>query len=330
MPVNAMINRRKLGNTGLEVSPLSLGAAPLGHVFGHIDEDQGVRAVLEAFEQGVNLVDTSPYYGVTRSEQVLGRALRQLPRERYILSTKAGRYNDREFDFSRQRILDSVDESLQRLGTDYADILLLHDIEFGDLNIVLDEAIPALQQLKQEGKIRFYGVSCLPLEGYRRVLEHTDLDVILSYCHYTLNDSTLTDLLPLLEARGIGVINAAPVAMGLLSDKGPADWHPASPEIKQRCREAAEFCRQQGSSLTQLAIQYAVSNERLTTTIVGTASTAEITDNIRWAGEPIDLDVLQQVLNILAPVQGQTWPSGHWTREILEGSRELKWQGSPF
>jgi len=330
MPVKAMMNRRKLGNTGLEVSPLSLGAAPLGHVFGNIDEDQGVRAVLEAFDQGINLVDTSPYYGVTRSEQVLGRALRQMPRDRYILSTKAGRYNDREFDFSRQRILDSVDESLQRLGTDYADILLLHDIEFGDLNTVLNEAIPALQQLKQEGKIRFYGVSCLPLEGYRRVLEHTDLDVILSYCHYTLNDSTLTDLLPLLETKGIGIINAAPVAMGLLSDKGPADWHPASPEIKQRCREAAEFCRQQGSSLTQLAIQYAVSNEHLATTIVGTASTTEIADNIRWADKPIDSELLQQVLRILGPVQGQTWPSGHWTQEVLDGSSPLKWQGSPF
>ncbi|WP_458119239.1 aldo/keto reductase [Paenibacillus sp. Z6-24] len=330
MSVEAMMNRRKLGNTGLEVSPISLGAAPLGHVFGNIDEDQGVRAVLEALEQGINLVDTSPYYGVTRSEQVLGRALRQLPRDRYILSTKAGRYNDREFDFSRQRILDSVDESLQRLGTDYADILLLHDIEFGDLNIVLDEAIPALQQLKLAGKIRFYGVSCLPLGGYERVLEHTDLDVILSYCHYTLNDSTLTNLLPLLEERGIGVINAAPLAMGLLSDKGPADWHPASSEIKQRCREAAEFCRQQGTSLTRLAIQYAVSNERLATTIVGTASTAEMADNIRWAAQPLDQQLLQRVMDILEPIQGQTWPSGHWSQDVMNGSSTLKWEGSPF
>ncbi|MEW4369165.1 aldo/keto reductase [Paenibacillus kandeliae] len=330
MPVEAMIKRRPLGKTGLELSPLSLGAAPLGQVYGHVDEQQGVRMVHEALDQGINLVDTSPYYGITRSEQMLGQALHGIARDRYVLCTKAGRYGDQEFDFSHQRILRSVHESLERLGTDYADIVLLHDIEFGDLHTVLEEGIPALQQLKQEGIIRYYGVSCLPLDGYRMVLEHTDLDVILSYCHYTLHDSTLAQLLPLLEQRGVGIMNAAPLSMGLLSDKGPASWHPASETVRRLCQQAAIHCAEHGSSLPQLAVQYALSNPRLATTIVGTASSEELAANLAYASQPLNEVLLTEVLELLRPIQGESWPTGHWTVDVLNGNRSVSWKGSPF
>ncbi|WP_411346047.1 aldo/keto reductase [Paenibacillus sp. WLX1005] len=330
MSVEAMMRRRPLGRTGLKIAPLSLGAAPLGQVYGQVDEQQGIRMVHQALDQGMNLIDTSPYYGITRSEQMLGQALDGVARDRYILCTKAGRYGDQEFDFSRERILSSVHESLQRLGTDYADIVLLHDIEFGDLRTVLDEGIPALQQLKQQGTIRYYGVSCLPLDGYRIVLEHTDLDVILSYCHYTLNDSTLVDLLPMLEQRGVGIMNAAPLSMGLLSDQGPASWHPASSQMRQLSLQAAVLCAEHGTSLPKLAVQYALSNPALTTTIVGTSSVEELTANLTYASEPINEVLLTKVLNLLRPIQGQSWATGHWTEEVLNGSHSLRWEGSPF
>src|SRR5690625_4728842 len=114
---------RKLGETGLEVSELSLGASSLGSVFRKVNKDEGVRTVHVAIENGINLIDVSPYYGLTKAETVLGEAISQVQRERIILSTKAGRYGDNSFDFSPRRIKKSIDESLIRLKTDYIDIL---------------------------------------------------------------------------------------------------------------------------------------------------------------------------------------------------------------
>src|SRR5690625_2927477 len=195
---------RRLGNTGLEVSVHSYGASSLGSVFRDINEKEGIKTVHEAIDLGINLMDVSPYYGLTKAETVLGQALTDIPRDQYLLSSKAGRYGDDEFDFSKQSILTSVENSLKRLQTDYLDFLFLHDIEFGSFDEVIEEGIPALQLLKQQGKIRYFGVSGLPLSIFESVLDHTDLDVILSYCHYTLNDQSLLDMIPLLEAKGVG------------------------------------------------------------------------------------------------------------------------------
>src|SRR5699024_11391667 len=131
---------------------------------------------------------------------------------------------------------------------------------------VMEEGIPALQQLKQQGKIRYFGVSGLPLSIFEKVLAQTELDVILSYCHYTLNDQSLLDLIPLLEEKGVGLVNASPLAMGLLSTENVPDWHPASEEIKRVCRKALAHCSKKGENLSKLAIQYAVNHEKITTT----------------------------------------------------------------
>lgn len=125
---------RTLVNTNLEVSILSYGASSLGSVFGKIDENEGMRVVYRAVDLGINLIDVSPYYGLTKAEKVLGQAVRQIPRGKIILSTKAGRYGENNFDFSAERINRSVDESLSRLKTDYIDILHLHDVEFGSFD----------------------------------------------------------------------------------------------------------------------------------------------------------------------------------------------------
>ena len=160
---------RPLGKTGVDVSILGLGTASLGHVFGPIDEAEGERAVRTALDLGVNLIDSSPYYGDTRSETVLGRALRGVDRDRYLLATKAGRYGVGEFDFSPERIRRSLEESLGRLGVEQVDLLQLHDIEFGCLETIITESVPAMERLKDEGKIRFYGITGLPLSVLRDV-----------------------------------------------------------------------------------------------------------------------------------------------------------------
>lgn len=301
---------RKLGQTGLDVSVLSYGASSLGSVFKEINESEGIKSVHAAVDQGINLIDVSPYYGLTKAETVLGQALKDLPRDKYYLSTKAGRYSDNEFDFSRDRIIKSLEESLRRLGTDYVDILLLHDIEFGSYNQVLEEGIPALKELKKQGKIRFYGVSGLPLTIFDKVLSKADLDVVLSYCHYSLNDTSLLSKVPLLKENQVALINASPLSMGLLSSGEIASWHPADEEIKQVCKIAAKFCEENGHDLAKLAIQYSVQNELIPTTLVSTANVNKITKNIKWVEEPINKEILEPVLDILKPIHNKTWKSG--------------------
>ncbi|MBW7460468.1 aldo/keto reductase, partial [Paenibacillus sepulcri] len=174
---------RKLGSTGLDVSILSFGASSLGSVFRDINEEEGIRTVHAAIDAGINYIDVSPYYGLTKAETVLGKAIRQLPRDRFLLSTKAGRYGVDTFDFSAKRIRESLEESLQRLNTDYVDMLFLHDMEFESLDVIVEEGIPELNRLKEQGKIRYAGISGLPLDIFPMTIDRAGVDVILSYCH---------------------------------------------------------------------------------------------------------------------------------------------------
>jgi L-galactose dehydrogenase len=301
---------RVLGKTGLKVSALSFGASSLGSVFRPVDEAEGIRAVRTALDLGINLIDVSPYYGLTKAETVLGKALKEIPRDRYYLATKVGRYGDDLFDFSAKRVTASVDESLARLNVDYVDIIQCHDIEFGDLDQVVSETLPALRKLAEGGKARFVGVTGLPLKIFRYVLERAELDTILSYCHYSLNDTALDALAPALKAKQVGIINASPLSMGLLSDRGAPKWHPASQEVKAACARAAAFCRERGADISRLAIQFSVAHPDLATTLVGTASPANVAKNVRWVEEPMDQELLSQVMQMLAPIRNRTWPSG--------------------
>ncbi|THF73465.1 aldo/keto reductase [Cohnella fermenti] len=301
---------RELGRTGLRVPALSFGASSLGSVFRETDDAESVRTVHAAVDAGMNLIDVSPYYGLTKAETVLGKALKELPRDRYLLSTKAGRYGEREFDFSARRIAASVEESLVRLNVEYVDLLFLHDIEFVSPEIIVEEALPTLVRLKQQGKIRFAGISGLPIGLFEQLLPQIEVDAILSYCHYSLNDTQLLDLLPLLESRGIGLVNASPLSMGLLGTRGAPDWHPADEELKRACRAAAELCASRGEDIAKLAVQFSTSNERIPTTLISTANPANVAKNAAWVDEPIDEELLREVLELLAPVHNRSWESG--------------------
>ena len=301
---------RRLGRTGLDVSVLSFGASPLGGQFRDVDEADAVRTVHAALDLGINFIDVSPYYGLTKAETVLGKALASIGRDRYFLATKVGRYGDQAFDFSAARVTASIDESLARLGVDYVDLIQCHDIEFGDLDQVVHETIPALRTLQAQGKARFIGVTGLPLKIFPIVLDRTDIDTILSYCHYGLNDDALAGHLPYLKAKGIGIITASALSMGLLSDRGAPPWHPAPAFVKETCAKAAAFCRRQGYDISRLALQFAVANPGIATVLVGTASPQNISNNVRCIDEPIDQDLLAAVMRILEPVHNVTWPSG--------------------
>lgn len=303
---------RKLGRTGLDVSILGFGGSSLGSVFRDVEESEGIRTVHTAIDHGINLIDTAPYYGETKAEAVLGKALREIGRHKYLLATKVARYGaeEKDFDFSAKRVLASIDESLRRLNVEYVDFIQVHDMEFGDIQQIIHETIPALRQAQQAGKARFVGITCLPTKLFAQVMDEVSVDQIQSYCHYCLNDTALADLLPALQEKGVAIFNSAPLAMRLLSDAGPPGWHPAPAEVKEKCAQAARLCRERGSDIGKLALQFSVSNPAISTNIVGTASPRRIEQNIREIQEPLDQELLVDVLEILAPIHNVTWPSG--------------------
>jgi len=294
----------------LRVSVLSFGASSLGGVFKPVDENTAIRTVHTALDLGINFIDVSPFYGYTKAETVLGKALKGIPRNRYYLATKVGRYGDSEFDFSAARSKRSVDESLKRLGVDYIDIIQSHDNEYGDLNQVVRETIPALRQVQRDGKARFVGVTGYPLKIFKEILSQTEIDSILSYNHYSLNDTTLLQIIPWLHQKNIGIINASPVSQGLLTNHQLPSWHPAPPEVREACAKAAEYCRTKGTDIAKLAIQFSLGNPDIHTTLVGTANPANIEKNVKWMGEPVEEELMSHVKNILAPIKDRVWTLG--------------------
>ena len=198
---------------------------------------------------GINFFDSSPYYGITLSETRLGEALVGR-RERVVLSTKCGRYGFSDFDFSAKRVIASMEESLRRLQTDYIDLFQVHDVEFGDVQLIIDETLPALRQLQQQGKARYIGITGYPPKLLRRIAEATPVDSILTYCHYNLLNTDMDAVLTAFaRERGIGLINASGLCMGLLTEQGPPEWHPAPQQVRDAGRKAAQFCREHGADI---------------------------------------------------------------------------------
>src|SRR5947199_2690024 len=271
---------RPLGRTGLNLPWLSFGASSLGQEFRPVDLNDALRSVRVALDLGMNFIDTSPFYGRGMSECLLGIALRGVPRDRYYLGTKLGRYDLRHFDFSARRVVESIDVSLHRMGVDYLDIILCHDIEFVDMAQIVDETLPALRKIQQQGKVRFVGVSGYPMKMFRYVLDHAPLDVVMSYNHYTLQNTMLADLVPYLKSKGVGILNAAPFSARLLTNQPLPPWHKATPEVRAVCKRAADHCAAAGVDIAQLALQFSLANEELATCIGGSANP----DHVReWA-----------------------------------------------
>jgi aryl-alcohol dehydrogenase-like predicted oxidoreductase len=304
---------REIGTTGMKVSAISFGASSLGGVFHSLKEEDGIKAVHTAIENGINFIDVSPYYGYLKAETVLGKALKGIDRKAYYLSTKVGRYgNDgaNHWDYSARKATESVYESLERLHIDSIDIINVHDIEFADLDIVCNETLPALVELRQKGVVRHVGITNLTLSHFKYVIDHVPAGTVasvLSFCHYCLNDDALVDYLDYFEAKGVGVINAAPFSMGLLTERGVPGWHPAPKPLIDVCRKAADYCRSKGKSIEQLAVRYAVNNARIATTLFSTTRPEAVLQNIRWANEPFDEDLYNEVRHILEPRFRDTW-----------------------
>lgn len=302
----------------MHLSHLGFGASSLGSVFRETNEKESCEAVEAAIEGGINFIDVSPYYGHYKAETVLGKALRNIPRDKYYLSTKVGRYGKdgvNTWDYSARRATDSVYESMERLGIDYIDLINVHDIEFqaslpGGLQKVVDETLPALVELKEKGVVGHVGITDLQLENLKWVVEHSPqpmVESILNFCHYTLNDDALADYLDFFEQRGIGVINASPLSMGLLSQRGVPSWHPAPQPLVDACRRAAEYCNGKGYPIEQLAVQYSVSNPCIASTLFSSANPDNVRRNIKWANEEPDWELVEEVNEIIGNQKRVTW-----------------------
>ncbi len=301
---NGMIPTRPLGRTGLELPILSFGASSLGQEFRSVKLDEALESVRVALDCGLNFIDTSPFYGRGMSEVLLGIALRGVPRDSYTLCTKLGRYDLTHFDFSARRVAESVDVSLHRLGTDHLDIILCHDIEFVPMQQIVDETLPALRKIQQSGKVRFIGISGYPMKAFRLVLEQTDVDCVLSYNQYTLQNTRFADdLLPLLRERGIGAMNAGPFSARLLTNAPLPAWLKEPEEVKAAARQAAALCAGQGVDIAQLALQFSCAHPEIATTVAGSANPANIRKWAEWLAQPIDEELLREVQAIFAPVK---------------------------
>ncbi len=309
----------EIGKTGMRVSNLSFGASSLGGVFHGIKEEEGIQAVFTAVENGINFIDVSPYYGHLKAETVLGKALKDIPRDKYYLSTKVGRYGKdgkNIWDYSAKRATESVYESMERLNIDYIDLINVHDVEFqgdmeGGLQKVVDETLPALVELRKKGVVRHVGITDLQPENLRWVIEHSEpgtVESVLCFCHYSLNDEMLLDYLDFFEQNNVGIINASPFSMGLLSQRGAPDWHPAPESLKEACHRAAVYCQEKGYPIEKLAVQYSTSlNPRIATTLFSSANPQNVLKNIAYVNEPVDEQLVKEVQDIIGDQMRVRW-----------------------
>ena len=263
------VKYRRIDGTDMVASTLSIGGSGFGNVYGDMNEQRGTEALHAALKKGMNYIDTAPWYGQGKSEIFLGKALKEIPRKAYFISTKVCRYEievHKMFDFSAARVCKTAEESLNRLNLPYVDILLVHDVEFApSVDMIVNETLPALQRLKEAGKCRYIGITGYPINVLKEVVtkSHVKIDTVLSYCHLTLNDSTLLEEIDFFRQRNLPVINASPIGMGLLHSSGPLEWHPASEEIKVACRKAVQYCNHRGVDITKLAIHHSISFEEV-------------------------------------------------------------------
>ena len=226
-----------------------------------------------------------------------------------------GKYGVNTWDYSAKRVTDSVYESMERLGVDFIDLINVHDIEFqsalpGGLQKVVDETLPALVELRSKGVVGHVGITDLQLQNLKWVVEHSEtgtVESVLNFCHYCLNDDALADYVEFFEQNGVGIINASPLSMGLLSQRGVPDWHPAPKPLVDACQKAAEYCREKGYPIEKLAVQYSVSSPHIASTLFSSANPDNVRRNILWANEEPDWQLVKEVKNIIGDQQRVTW-----------------------
>lgn len=304
------LEKRKLGRTAIEVTSLGFGASSIGAEFGQFDITKSLDAVRTAMDAGINLIDTAAYYGRGMSEVLLGQILPAYRRDSLVVSTKLGRYAPKHFDFSAKRVAESIDVSLERMRLDYLDLVFCHDIEYADVQQVIDETLPALRRQVEKGKVRYVGISGYPMRNFQRVIPTGLLDCVITYNHYTLQNDMALQWQGLAQQHGVGVINAAPFSARLLTDLPLPVWHKAPDSVRAVAAKASAWCKARGTSIEKLALQFSVSHPGFASCLVGSAIPAEVSQWIAWIQEPIDQELIDGVRAELAPIRNWYYIEG--------------------
>jgi D-threo-aldose 1-dehydrogenase len=306
---------RSLGRRGPRVTGLGLGTAPIGNMFTPVTDEDAWATVDAAWRGGIRYFDTAPLYGHGQSERRLGQVLRTKPRDEYVLATKVGRVleparGDRaptiftdvddiepRFDYSRDAVLRSLDESLTRLGTDHVDVALVHDPDLHE-DDALAHAFPTLLQLRDEGVVHAVGSGMNQYQMLGRFVAQVDLDCVLLAGRYSLLDRGGAALLDQCEARGVGVVLGGVFNTGVLVDPDANrtyDYAPASAGVLARARRLRDACDAHGVALGAAALQFAMRHPAVTTVLVGARTAAEVELDVAFAASTIDDDVLQEL-----------------------------------
>jgi L-galactose dehydrogenase len=304
---------RRLGGTELSLSVVGFGASPLGDVFHKTEAAERNGAVHLAIDRGINFFDVSPYYGLTLAEERLGEAL-EGRRDKVVLATKCGRYGGSEFDFSAATVTAEFEESLKRLRTDYVDLLQAHDVEFGHVSQIVEETLPAMRRLQQQGKARYIGITGFSLRNLIEIASKAGpggVDTILSYCRYNLLITDLDrELAPFAEKHGIGLINASPLHMGIITEQGAPAWHPAPQAVKDAGRRVVELCKARGVDAAQVALKFCLQYGGAASTLVGLSNRQHVERSVGALDMPVDSELMEEITRLVAPVKDVTWPSG--------------------
>jgi D-threo-aldose 1-dehydrogenase len=299
-----------LGRGGIRISALSLGTAPLGNLFAPVAEEDADATVAAALGAGLTYVDTAPHYGLGLAERRLGRLLAGRPRDAFAISTKVGRlvrplapgetadpqgFADtprarRVWDFSGDGVRRSLEESLERLGLDRVDIVLVHDPDDHERE-AREQAFPALAELRDQGVVGAIGAGMNQAEMLTRFVRGLDLDVVLVAGRYSLLDQrALAELLPTCAARGTAVVVGGVFNSGLLADPRPGatfDYAPAAPELVERALRLAELCARHGVPLRAAALAFPFGHPAVASVLVGARSAAEVEDAVACFERPV-------------------------------------------
>lgn len=315
--------------SAIDLGRIGFGGAPIGGFRFALTDEDATGVARAAAEAGVRYFDTSPYYGYGRSELVMGAALRSVPRDSFVLSTKVGRVMTplrpgesvekwrpgglpfkARFDYTREGALRSLEQSHLRLGLATIDIALIHDCDVfthGDPEPFYREALagawPALAELKASGVIRATGVGLNEVEASLRFLRDTDIDLIMLAGRYTLLDqSGLDELLPLAEAKGVGILLAAPFNSGILAtgSQHPASYNyaAAAPEVVERVRQIETVCARHDVALQAAALQFPLAHPAMRAVVPGATKPAEVRQNVAWMNAPIPADFWQELRSL--------------------------------
>lgn len=313
--------RRRVSRTDVALTELGFGTSRLGNLYAAIDDDTAAAAVDAAWDAGIRYFDTAPHYGLGLAERRLGKALADRPREELVVSTKVGRLLEpnprptgsdlaaggfdvrddqiRRFDYSRDGVRRSLEASLERLGLDRVDVVLVHDPD-DFVDEAIQSAVPAVVELRDEGVVGAVGVGMNQWKALLRIVRETDVDVVMLAGRWTLLDRTGGPLLEACAVRGVSVLDAGPFNSGVLAMPWPEqgarfDYSPADEGLLARARALASVCRRHGIALPVAALRFPLRSDVVASVVAGMGTAAEVRSNVEWLAADVPEAVWEEL-----------------------------------